>query len=380
MSYDLSKGLGDLGEDPAARPEVALDDTLTRLRRARARRSASIGLAGVAAVTALIVAVSTAVGLGRGEVQPADPTPTMPTEEPSETPEPTPSATTPVAAWGPRWDWCGGIVTEDAFSAHTGESGGFFLDSGEDRVSTDPAAPFTLSASLISTAGHDQVVGARVTEVAAAVLGEEMLWTVVGVESAPIEQEVRGTVPAAGALDVLAETRLVSCEANPLAGGSGTLDTPVPDGDYWLLATVEVTTAAGETYTVFAPAGMLGEPPAQAAVDGPPQGWPPTATDVKHGGETWGVYTVVLEAGGSADDPRWQEGTRRLGELGYPTGGGEIGCDVGAAEVLGVADGAMAVATYFDTQADAELFAQRYTERYGEEVVGIARVTTLCMD
>ena len=76
------------------------------------------------------------------------------------------------------------------------------------------------------------------------------------------------------------------------------------------------------------------------------------------------------------------EGTavRRVAELGYPQGGGELGCDVGAGEALGIGDGAMAIAVYFDTQAGAEDFAQRYAETYGEEVVGLAQVTTLCLD
>ena len=378
MSYDLSKGLGDLGEDPAARPDIVLDETLTRLRRARARRTATVGAAGVAAVTAVALAVSTAAGLDRG-VLPADPTPTAPVEEPTETPEPTPSETLPVAAWQPRWDWCDRVVTDDAYSAGTGESGGFLLELRDDRVSTDPAAPFALSAALVTTSGQDQVVDVRVTGVAAAVLGEEMQWSVVGVEAAEMATGVRGTVPADGALEVPAETRLVSCDANPLVGGTGALDTPVPDGDYWVLATVEVTTIEGGTYELFGPAVLLGEP-AVASSGGIPEGWPPTATDVRHGGQTWGVYTVVVDAGASDAGLRREAGAQRLVSLGYPRGGGELGCDLGATEALGVLEGALAVAAYFDTQADAELFAQRYAETYGERVVGIAAVTTLCMD
>ncbi|WP_155859522.1 hypothetical protein [Cellulomonas sp. KRMCY2] len=316
-------------------------------------------------MAAIAVAVSTAVGLDRDEVTPAVPTPTE---------------TTAGSGWEPRWDWCGSTVTEDDFSTHTGEAGGFDLEWRGERVSTDPAAPISVSAHLVSSTGQDGVVDARVTEVTAGVLGEDMRWTVVGVESAQITQEVHGTVTDAAALDVPAETRLVSCEANPLTGGSGTLDTPVPAGEYWLLATLEVTTADGEAYPVFAPVAVIGEPATPPPGDSAPEGWPPSATDLHHGGETWGVYTVVLEAGASTADPRWLEGDRRLGALGYPAGGGELGCDLGATESLGLGDGAMAIASYFDTQTDAELFAQKYAAAFGDQVVGMARVTTVCMD
>jgi hypothetical protein len=63
--------------------------------------------------------------------------------------------------------------------------------------------------------------------------------------------------------------------------------------------------------------------------------------------------------------------------MGYFAGAGDLGCDQGAAEALGLEDGFYyGVGLYFATMDDAIAFAAAYPG----EVVGIANVTTFCLD
>jgi hypothetical protein len=100
----------------------------------------------------------------------------------------------------------------------------------------------------------------------------------------------------------------------------------------------------------------------------------PTVVDVEpeHGGVVWGLY---LALGDSLDDPAMDAARQRATELGYHPGGGELACDDGAAEALGV-DASYSVAVYFRTREDAEAAAALF----GSAPVGIARVTTYCLD
>jgi hypothetical protein len=92
----------------------------------------------------------------------------------------------------------------------------------------------------------------------------------------------------------------------------------------------------------------------------------------EHGGVVWGLY---LALGDSLDDPAMDAARQRATELGYHPGGGELACDDGAAEALGV-DASYSVAVYFRTREDAEAAAALF----GSAPVGIARVTTYCLD
>ena len=64
-----------------------------------------------------------------------------------------------------------------------------------------------------------------------------------------------------------------------------------------------------------------------------------------------------------ATPPASRGAQQQLDELGYAWGGGELGCDQGAA-------------VYFHDQADAETFAGLY----GPQAVGTAPVTLYCLD
>ncbi|GEK22978.1 hypothetical protein [Cellulomonas xylanilytica] len=99
----------------------------------------------------------------------------------------------------------------------------------------------------------------------------------------------------------------------------------------------------------------------------------PQAADVTHGNEVWGTYVAVVD---SFESPTALAAKERITELGYQSSGGDIGCDQGAAETLGLPQDVMVVASYFATEQDAALFAQMY----GPDALGIAKVTLYCLD
>ncbi|WNB84559.1 hypothetical protein [Cellulomonas sp. ATA003] len=87
-----------------------------------------------------------------------------------------------------------------------------------------------------------------------------------------------------------------------------------------------------------------------------------------------GVYLTVVE---SFDAPALTATDERLRELGYQPGGhGELACDQGAAEALGLDPQTIAASVYFASEADA----RRFAEAYGPDVVGVAAVTVFCRD
>lgn len=111
-----------------------------------------------------------------------------------------------------------------------------------------------------------------------------------------------------------------------------------------------------------APPPAIVEPPAR-----------PQQADITHGNDVWGTYVALVDA---FDTPAADAASARIAELGYEPSGGEVGCDRGAAEALGVPESALVVATYFTTKEDAELFA----EMYGPGTLGVAEVTLWCLD
>jgi hypothetical protein len=94
-----------------------------------------------------------------------------------------------------------------------------------------------------------------------------------------------------------------------------------------------------------------------------------------HGGTYWAVYLWV----GAAGSPEAADvSDQLLAEFGIDAGPGDLGCDQGAAEALGT-NAEQGIAVYFDTEEDANEFAQQaglldHTRRV------IAHVTTYCLD
>jgi hypothetical protein len=115
--------------------------------------------------------------------------------------------------------------------------------------------------------------------------------------------------------------------------------------------------------------GSDGEVPTEPAT-------PPPSTPIEHGGTYWGLYLGVAADTGDLTLVEWVEQAEAAG---YTTGPGELACDDGSAEGLGVPADWFGVAVYFATREDAEAAAGWFATNVGEPH-GIARVTTYCLD
>lgn len=95
---------------------------------------------------------------------------------------------------------------------------------------------------------------------------------------------------------------------------------------------------------------------------------------IDHGGRYWAVLWV-----GEYDDPALDEVRDAVDQRWGPVwSDGDIGCNQGAAETLGVGSDTRAVAVHFATEGDAYDFA----DHAGLQVAptGLAQVTTYCLD
>lgn len=106
--------------------------------------------------------------------------------------------------------------------------------------------------------------------------------------------------------------------------------------------------------------------------------FPPAKAVLEHGGDAWAVYVAIAE---EFDDPALSEATAVLDELGYITGVGDLGCDAGGAEILGLdpAGTQAVVAVYFETEEDGVTFLTAWTG-LGHQVIGSGLVQTFCLD
>jgi hypothetical protein len=93
----------------------------------------------------------------------------------------------------------------------------------------------------------------------------------------------------------------------------------------------------------------------------------------EHGGTYWGVYLAVGE-GPDVEDASAYLRAEGLDE-GLQFGVHDIGCDQGAAEAIG-SDGPLTVAVYFETEEDAEAWA----DTLPAPPLAIAEVQTYCLD
>jgi hypothetical protein len=96
------------------------------------------------------------------------------------------------------------------------------------------------------------------------------------------------------------------------------------------------------------------------------------STQVEQGAKYWAVYLAVGEEGA----PELEQATDYLAGLGIESLGGELACDRGAADALGLSEDLMAVGVYFTGQAGA----QRFAKKLPTPPSGIARVRTYCAD
>jgi hypothetical protein len=91
-----------------------------------------------------------------------------------------------------------------------------------------------------------------------------------------------------------------------------------------------------------------------------------------HGATLFGVYVVVAEPGAAA----LEEAAAPLRARSILVSVGELGCDAGAAEALGVAPDQHAVSVMFETREAADAFAATLAS----PPAGIAQVTVGCAD
>lgn len=111
------------------------------------------------------------------------------------------------------------------------------------------------------------------------------------------------------------------------------------------------------------------------ASDSPsPPPLPSPVVALEQGGEYFAVY-LGIGASGSAVLRRAE---RRFAEHGITAVAGDLSCDQGAAESLGVEPGSFAVGAYFDREAEAMTFAEALASE--GVVYGPVPVQTFCAD
>jgi hypothetical protein len=172
---------------------------------------------------------------------------------------------------------------------------------------------------------------------------------------------VVGTLTAAGLLvGCTADDATPSASPTPTASATSTPEpSPTP-------SEVPEPTATPE------PAPTEAVPPVPPATPADPSAPPPAAEGV-HGATAWGVYLAIMT---SEDDPAWVGSGTRLEALGYEPTYGDISCDQGATETLGLPENVLVRSVHFATREDAD----RFVTLYGPDILGIAQVTTLCLD
>jgi hypothetical protein len=116
----------------------------------------------------------------------------------------------------------------------------------------------------------------------------------------------------------------------------------------------------------------------QASVPPSPASRPsfPPQAGAEHGAKQTAVYLAVAY---SADDPKLKRAEAQAKAVGYDNVGiGDIGCDQGAREALGldVDRDYYGAAVYFADRGTA----QQFVDAYEPGVVGMADVTTFCLD
>jgi hypothetical protein len=292
MTDDLRAAMAALGrEERDAAPDLPIDALTARAHRSRALHAATYSAIGVGAAAVLTLGAITADGL----IPDRDPAPVPPaTDEPRETAEPgvtptstptaTPTATPTEAAWEPSWDLCG-MPTEDLYARETAwdweSESGWWIESMWPFDTTVPVdGLFPLALSVNGPDAADVTMEAQVTEVVAIETDYEAGTShVVGVAAVPTGEVVRGQVADTDG-DLLSlgsiETRLVSCDASPLTGGDGALDTSLMGTGYDVLAVAELRPDGGATVTTVAYVGHVGDVPNMPELpesEGPADTW-----------------------------------------------------------------------------------------------------------
>lgn len=106
--------------------------------------------------------------------------------------------------------------------------------------------------------------------------------------------------------------------------------------------------------------------------------WAKALGEPQQGDPVWGVYLAI---GHSATDAPVEQAVRDAGRVGYQAVVGDIACDGGAMEALGLDqyDYWSGATLYFASEADARGFAAAYTRSVAAPQA-VAQVTVGCLD
>lgn len=131
-----------------------------------------------------------------------------------------------------------------------------------------------------------------------------------------------------------------------------------------------------QTTSTQAPAATVTPSPTATAAAAPR--WAKPLGEPQQGDPVWGVYLAI---GHSATDAPVEQAVRAASTVGYQAVVGDIACDGGAMEALGLDqyDYWSGATLYFATEADARGFAAAYTQKVAAPK-GVAHVTVGCLD
>lgn len=170
---------------------------------------------------------------------------------------------------------------------------------------------------------------------------------------------------ACGSSDGMASTVVAATSAAPTTTPAHTTTTTT---------TAPTTTTTAVPTTTAAPTTTTAAPTTTTA--------PPLPEELLpvHGGNAVAVYLGVVEYDDVAGNPAdgFADAIAAAEAMGYFVGSGDLACDQGGQEALGLPADAYywAASVLFGTADDANLFAAAFPE----EVAGIAEVNTYCLD
>jgi hypothetical protein len=141
-----------------------------------------------------------------------------------------------------------------------------------------------------------------------------------------------------------------------------------------LLAGCDGGTTSPETTAPTTASSSSVSPADTASASPSPSALPSPVVALEQGGEYFAVYLGIGAPGSGV----LRRAERRFADHGITAVAGDLSCDKGAAESLGVEPGSFAVGAYFEREADAVAFAEALAPE--GPVYGPVPVQTFCAD